>query len=94
MLISTHEVSACGDAMSGRRDGLSACIDAVSCDADKVSADADRVSCGRDKVSTDAICLSACAYSVYGSKDGMSSGRNFMPGLGYEVSACFDQMPA
>ena len=41
-----------------------------------------------------AVSLSTCTYAVYCRRDGLSSGRDIMPGGRYKVSACFDQMSA
>ncbi len=52
-----------------------------------MSADGNKVPAGSDR-------MSASAYSVYSGKDGVSTGRDSMPGCRYKVPSHFDQMSA
>ena len=52
----------------------------------------DRMSTYKDTMPGDIISLSSRTYSVYRSRYGLPTGRDFMSGRGYEVSACSDKV--
>ncbi len=91
--VDAYCVSACGNRMSSRRDPVSGRADKVPPSADQMSRRTDNMLCHRYSCMPDYDLL-VDAYYVYSSKDGLSVGRDSVPGRRYKVSACFDQMSA